>query len=48
LPEIIALVHPENAGSLKVAAKCGLTVVEHKEYWGIEMVRHVMKNPRKD
>ena len=47
-PEIIALVHPDNAGSLKVAAKCGLTVVEHKEYWGIEMVRHVMKNPRKD
>ena len=47
-PEIIALVHPDNAGSLKVAAKCGLIVAEHKVYWGIEMVRHVMKNPRKD
>ena len=47
-PEIIALVHPGNAGSLKVAAKCGLTVVERKVYWGIEMVRHTVKNPRND
>jgi RimJ/RimL family protein N-acetyltransferase len=47
-PEIIALVHPDNAASLKVAVKCGLTVVEHKVYWGIEMVRHAMKNPRND
>jgi ribosomal-protein-alanine N-acetyltransferase len=39
-PEIIALVHPDNAGSLKVAAKCGLQVVERKVYWGLEMVRH--------
>lgn len=39
-PEIIALVHPDNAGSLKVAAKCGLKVVERKVYWGLEMVRH--------
>jgi len=39
-PEIIALVHPENIASLKVAAKCGLTVVERKTYWGLELVRH--------
>jgi [ribosomal protein S5]-alanine N-acetyltransferase len=47
-PEIIALVHPDNTASLKVAAKCGLTIVEHKEYWGIEMVRHTLKKPHKD
>lgn len=47
-PEIIALVHPDNAASLKVAAKCGLTVVERKVYWGVEMVRHVLKRPVKD
>jgi hypothetical protein len=41
-------VHPDNAASLKVAVKCGLTVVERKEYWGIEMVRHTLKNPRKN
>lgn len=44
-PEIIALVHPDNTASLKVAAKCGMTVVEHKVYWGVEMVRHVLKRP---
>ena len=42
-PEIIALVHPDNAASLKVAAKCGLRIVERKVYWGVEMVRHVLK-----
>ena len=41
--EIIALVHPDNAASLKVAAKCGLVPVERKVYWGVEMVRHVLK-----
>jgi ribosomal-protein-alanine N-acetyltransferase len=39
-PEIIALVHPDNIGSLKVAAKCGLQVVERKMYWGVELIRH--------
>ena len=41
--EIIALVHPDNIASLKVAARCGLTVVERKMYWGIELVRHTLK-----
>jgi len=44
-PEIIALVHPDNAASLKVVAKCGLTVIERKIYWKIELVRHVIKRP---
>lgn len=41
-PEIIALVHPENIASLKVAAKCGLKIVERKTYWGLELVRHTI------
>jgi ribosomal-protein-alanine N-acetyltransferase len=41
--EIIALVEPDNIASLKVAAKCGLVAVERKVYWGVEMVRHVLK-----
>jgi RimJ/RimL family protein N-acetyltransferase len=44
-PEIIALVHPDNLASLKVAAKCGMTAVERKVYWGIELVRHILKRP---
>jgi ribosomal-protein-alanine N-acetyltransferase len=44
-PEIIALVHPDNLASLRVATKCGLMVVERKVYWGVEMVRHVIKRP---
>ena len=43
--EIIALVHPDNSASLKVAAKCGLIPVERKVYWGVEMVRHVLRRP---
>jgi RimJ/RimL family protein N-acetyltransferase len=43
--EIIALVHPDNVASLKVAAKCGLVPVERKVYWGVEMVRHILKHP---
>lgn len=44
-PEIIALVHPDNLASLKVAAKCGMSVVERKIYWQVELVRHVLKRP---
>ena len=44
-PEIIALVEPDNIASLKVAEKCGLVAVERKVYWGVEMVRHVIKRP---
>jgi RimJ/RimL family protein N-acetyltransferase len=42
LAEIIALVHPENIASLRVAAKCGLVTVERKVYWGLELVRHTL------
>jgi RimJ/RimL family protein N-acetyltransferase len=40
--EIIALVHPENLTSLRVAAKCGLVPVERKPYWGLELIRHTI------
>jgi RimJ/RimL family protein N-acetyltransferase len=42
-PEIIALVHPDNVASLRVASKCGLQVIEKKVYWGLELVRHKIK-----
>ncbi len=40
--QIIALVHPDNLASLRVAAKCGLAAVECKTYWGLELVRHTV------
>lgn len=43
LAEIIALVHPDNLASLKVAEKCGMRVAEKKKYWGLEMVRHIIR-----
>jgi ribosomal-protein-alanine N-acetyltransferase len=41
-PEIIALVHPDNTASLRVAAKCGLVALERKVYWGLELIRHTV------
>jgi ribosomal-protein-alanine N-acetyltransferase len=43
LPRIIGLVHPENAGSIRVLEKCGLTFVDRKVYWGLEMCRYRME-----
>jgi ribosomal-protein-alanine N-acetyltransferase len=40
LQEIIGLVHPENIGSIRVLEKCGLTFVDRKVYWGLEMCRY--------
>jgi len=40
LPAIIGLVHPENTGSIRVLEKCGLTFVDRKIYWGLEMCRY--------
>jgi ribosomal-protein-alanine N-acetyltransferase len=37
LSAIIGLVHPENMGSIRVLEKCGLTFVDRKVYWGLEM-----------
>jgi ribosomal-protein-alanine N-acetyltransferase len=40
LQAIIGLVHPENIGSIRVLEKCGLTFVDRKIYWGLEMCRY--------
>jgi RimJ/RimL family protein N-acetyltransferase len=39
-PEIIALVHPENLASQRVIAKCKMPYVDHKVYFGIELLRY--------
>jgi ribosomal-protein-alanine N-acetyltransferase len=40
LGSIIGLVHPENIGSIRVLEKCGLTLIDRKIYWGLEMCRY--------
>ena len=40
LMSIIGLVHPGNAGSIRVLEKCGLAFVDRKVYWGLEMCRY--------
>jgi RimJ/RimL family protein N-acetyltransferase len=39
-PKIIALVHPENAASRHVLEKCGMTLLDRKSYFGMEMCRY--------
>lgn len=40
LEAIIGLVHPENAGSVQVLKKCGMTLVDRLTLWGMEMERY--------
>jgi ribosomal-protein-alanine N-acetyltransferase len=40
LHAIIGLVHPGNVGSIRVLEKCGLTFIDRKVYWGLEMCRY--------
>lgn len=40
LSAIIGLVHPENIGSIRVLEKCGLSFIDRKVYWGMEMCRY--------
>ena len=42
-PQIIALVHPENAASRHVLEKCGLTLLDRKTYFGMEMCRYLIE-----
>jgi [ribosomal protein S5]-alanine N-acetyltransferase len=44
LQDIIGLVHPENIGSIRVLEKCGLSSVDRKVYWGVEMCRYCIKS----
>jgi ribosomal-protein-alanine N-acetyltransferase len=44
LCEIIGLVHPENAASIRVLEKCGLKLHDKMKLWGMEMLRyHLVK-----
>jgi ribosomal-protein-alanine N-acetyltransferase len=40
LESIIGLAHPENLASRRVLEKCGLSFVERKVYWGLELCRY--------
>ncbi len=45
LNAIIGLVHPQNFGSIRVLEKCGLTFIDRKVYWGMEMLRYRKESP---
>ena len=38
--ELIGLVHPENAASVRVLEKCGMDLVDRVTLWGLEMCRY--------
>ena len=40
LPAITGLVHPENAGSIRVLEKAGLTLVDQIHLWDIDLLRY--------
>jgi RimJ/RimL family protein N-acetyltransferase len=40
---MIALVHPDNLGSRRVLEKCGMTYMENKVLWGLEMMRYCIE-----
>jgi len=44
LQAIIGLVHPGNIGSIRVLEKCGLTFIDRKIYWGLEMCRYRLES----
>ncbi len=40
LPSIIGLVHPDNAASIRVLEKCGMTFADRLTLWGLDMSRY--------
>ena len=40
LEAIIGLVHPENAGSVRVLEKCGMAFADRLTLWGLDMSRY--------
>ena len=40
LDHIIALVHPDNVGSRRVIAKCGMSYMDTLSLWGIKLRRY--------
>ena len=43
LSRIIALVHPENLASRRVAEKIGMTFLDMEFYWGMECVKYIKR-----
>ncbi len=37
---VIGLVHPDNAASIRVLEKCGMSLVDRVTLWGLEMCRY--------
>jgi len=44
LKRIIALVHPENIPSRRVAEKIGMALLDRKYYWGMECLRFIKRS----
>lgn len=42
---IIGLVHPDNAGSVRVLEKCGMSFADRLSLWGLEMSRYRVTRP---
>ena len=48
LQTITGLVHPENSASIRVLEKCGLSFIDCKVYWGMEMRRYRIESINQD
>ena len=46
LEHVIGLTHPDNFASQHVLQKCGLVYSDRVEYWGMELLRHVIDRAR--
>jgi len=44
LEKIIGLVHPDNAASIQVLEKCGLSFSDRIPLWGLELCRYQIEN----
>ena len=42
---VIALVHPDNRASQRVIEKCGLTLVDQRVYFGMNLLRYRIERP---
>ena len=48
LRRLIALMHPENNASRRVAEKIGMTYLDRVVYWGLDLLRYEIFNEPKD
>jgi ribosomal-protein-alanine N-acetyltransferase len=45
LPAIVGLVHPENAASIRVLEKCGMSLVDQIRLWDADLLRYRVQAP---